>query len=441
MKAVILAAGDGTRFGGEIPKALINSLGLPLLERAILQAKDAGINNFIIVLGYDAKSVKKWLKRNYKRLEINYKVVTNPDWKEKDNGYSLYVTKDYLREDKFLILMVDHLLDPEIISRLAQEKLDQEVIAVGVDTSRNVSIDVNEAMKIRLKGDKIVAIDKNLSTYDGFDTGAFLGSKRFFPFLEKSLEEDKTTLSAGIKKAKAEGKAKAVDVGGLFWHDIDNRADLKQARKVVLKNLGKPSDGPISKYINRPISRRTSVFLIKFLPSPNILSILDFLFSLVAASFFFLGMPIIGGILTQLASIFDGVDGEIARLTFKRTNYGAFIDTVLDRFADFAILSGLSFLAIRANPSFFVFFVSLTAIFGSVLRPLMAAHFRGLTKRPFYELIPFLKWTADSRDVRLFIVFVAGMLGLPLLGLTIIAFLTVFNALLRLIYLKPYLAH
>jgi len=72
MKAIILAADDGTRFGGEIPKALINSLGLPLLERAILQAKDAGINNFIIVLGHDAKRVKKWLKRNHKSLEINY---------------------------------------------------------------------------------------------------------------------------------------------------------------------------------------------------------------------------------------------------------------------------------------------------------------------------------------------------------------------------------
>ncbi|HID93677.1 MAG TPA: hypothetical protein EYP60_06235 [bacterium (Candidatus Stahlbacteria)] len=441
MKAVILAAGDGTRLGGEIPKALINSLGLPLLERAILQAKDAGINDFIIVLGYDAKRVKQWLKENHGRLEINYKIVTNPHWEEKDNGYSLYLTKDYLKRDKFLILMVDHLLDPEIIRRLAQEKLDQEVIAVGVDTSKNVSIDVNEATKVKLKGDKIVDLGKNLSTYDGFDTGAFIGSKRFFPFLEKSLEEGKTTLSAGIRKAKAEGKVKAVDVGGLFWHDIDNPADLKQAKKVVLKNLGKPSDGPISKYINRPISRRISVFLTKFLPSPNVLSISDFLFSLVAASFFFLGMPIIGGILTQLASIFDGVDGEIARLTFKRTAYGAFIDTILDRFADFAILAGLSFLAIRANPSFFVFFVSLTAIFGSVLRPLVAAHFRGLTKKPLYELILFLKWMPDSRDVRLFIVFLAGVFELPLLGLVVIAFLTVFNAVLRLIYLKPYLEH
>jgi len=75
------------------------------------------------------------------------------------------------------------------------------------------------------------------------------------------------------------------------------------------------------------------------------------------------------------------------------------------------------------------------------LRPLVAAHFRGLTKKPLYELILFLKWMPDSRDVRLFIVFLAGVFELPLLGLVVIAFLTVFNAVLRLIYLKPYLEH
>jgi len=71
----------------------------------------------------------------------------------------------------------------------------------------------------------------------------------------------------------------------------------------------------------------------------------------------------------------------------------------------------------------------------------MAAHFRGLTKKPLYGLIPFLKWMADSRDVRLFIVFLAGIFGLPLWDLTIITFLTVFNTILRLIYLKSYLAY
>ncbi|RLG81734.1 MAG: CDP-alcohol phosphatidyltransferase family protein, partial [Thermoprotei archaeon] len=55
--------------------------------------------------------------------------------------------------------------------------------------------------------------------------------------------------------------------------------------------------------------------------------------------------PLIGGILVEVASILDGIDGEIARLTKKSSRFGAFLDSVLDRFVDIAVLTaGSSYL-------------------------------------------------------------------------------------------------
>ena len=55
MKALIIAAGKGSRSGSltkDEPKPLVRLLGLSLVERVILTAKEVGIDEFVIVIGY-----------------------------------------------------------------------------------------------------------------------------------------------------------------------------------------------------------------------------------------------------------------------------------------------------------------------------------------------------------------------------------------------------
>jgi len=61
MKAVILAAGKGTRTKLAIPKPLIKIAGSSLLERTILTFTSLGIREIVIVVGYEAQKVKKYL--------------------------------------------------------------------------------------------------------------------------------------------------------------------------------------------------------------------------------------------------------------------------------------------------------------------------------------------------------------------------------------------
>lgn len=75
--------------------------------------------------------------------------------------------------------------------------------------------------------------------------------------------------------------------------------------------------------------------------SPNMLTVLGFLFMLVVAAVLARGAFLLGGILLILASLFDALDGSVARVTGRVTRFGGFLDSTLDRWAEAALYGGL----------------------------------------------------------------------------------------------------
>src|SRR5205823_1769436 len=108
-----------------------------------------------------------------------------------------------------------------------------------------------------------------------------------------------------------------------WWQDVDTPRDLKAARTRLRGGLTKESDGPISRYLNRPVSTRISMALAPLRPSPDALSVAALFLGLVAALLLAHGVGIVGGLMVQAASVIDGVDGEIARLQVRGGPRGA----------------------------------------------------------------------------------------------------------------------
>ena len=138
MKCLILAAGKGSRLkrNGEI-KPLIPVLGIPLIERVIHTALEAGVDDFYVVTGCEGERVRAFLDRLSNRLKIHITSITNRDW-EKDNGVSVLKAQKYLSEP-FLMLMADHLFDQSIARRLMEFPLSDGSIALGVDLGNRAS--------------------------------------------------------------------------------------------------------------------------------------------------------------------------------------------------------------------------------------------------------------------------------------------------------------
>ena len=78
------------------------AIALPLLERAIESIKDAGIDKLVMVIGYEAESLRKYVEERDFGICIEY--VYNYDYASTNNIYSLYLAKDYLQKDDTILL-------------------------------------------------------------------------------------------------------------------------------------------------------------------------------------------------------------------------------------------------------------------------------------------------------------------------------------------------
>ena len=90
-------------------------------------------------------------------------------------------------------------------------------------------------------------------------------------------------------------------------------------------------DGYISKHINRRLSEPIARLLAKSSVTPNQMTWAAFGVALLAFISFIFGQNIVAGLLVQLSSIVDGIDGSLARLKGMTSEFGGFLDSVLDR--------------------------------------------------------------------------------------------------------------
>jgi phosphatidylglycerophosphate synthase len=108
----------------------------------------------------------------------------------------------------------------------------------------------------------------------------------------------------------------------------------RSGRKYLLDSLRRSHDGLISRTINRPVSLFVSGYLAETSVTPNQITVMVFILSLVCALCMGMGYFIMGTILMHISSILDGCDGEVARLKFMQSKLGAWLDTILDDIAN-----------------------------------------------------------------------------------------------------------
>ena len=425
MKCLIIAAGRGSRLSSKgNSKPLIPLLGLPLIERSILTARKGGMNDFYVVTGYEGEKVRRKLDRFGQRRHIQITHIINEEW-EKGNGLSVLKARDLIKEP-FILLMVDHLFDYSILDGLKREKISEDEIILAVDhhIESNKLVDIDDVTKVLVEDNKITAIGKNIRNYNAYDTGIFLCSSAIFSAIRKSSSNGDHSLSGGIGILSDGGYAKTFDIQDNYWIDVDDEKTFRKAENLLIGNLKKTSDGPVSRYLNRPLSILLTRLLLNTNITPNHISIFSFILSILGTAFFFLGGYInlmIGGMLAQISSIIDGCDGEIARLKFKATEFGGWFDAVLDRYGDAFLLFGLTYHVYLIDSTFLYIIIGFLAIIGTFMNSYTADKYDGLMQK---KLMPGRHYFRIGRDVRTFIIFLGAFVNQPLIVLILIALMT-----------------
>lgn len=435
MEAVIIGAGKGSRMSRLFsPKPLTPLLGLRLIERILLVAKLASINDFNIVVGYKAAVIKQAIGDG-RKYGVRIKYIENPEWK-KGNGVSVLKAKNHVN-GKFLLLMADHLFDEQILERLVTAYFKPGHCVLCVD--RNLSgdhVDIEDATKVFCEDDYVKQIGKSLKKFNAIDTGLFLCTPAIFDALEQSVKNGHYSLSAGNQILAEQGKLVSLDVTGSFWIDVDDESALQKAKQSLIQQLFKPTDGPVSRNVNRRVSIKISAYLAQYNVSPNLITLASFILAVLSGTFFFFGgyqNILIGGIIAQLSSILDGCDGEIARLKFRYSDFGKWLDRVLDRYSDALIILGMTHALWLSTKNEYLWFIGFLALTGTFLNSYTAGIYDDLINKKLIK-----NTFRIGRDVRLFIIFVGSLFNQVFLVMIILSIITNTETIRRLFILKKF---
>jgi choline kinase len=247
-QCLILAAGNGSRIAsvaGGVPKPLVPLCGVPLLEHVMTTSREAGIERFVIVAGYRADLIRRWL--NDRSMEgISVKLIENLEY-QKANGVSALAAKTELNQP-FLLLMSDHIFEPKTARRLLRQPLAEDEVILAVDSKIDRVFDLDDATKVQRKGNYIVGIGKDLPSYDALDTGMFLCSPALFDRLESAKRNGDCSLSDGMRKLAHDRKLRAFDIGDGHWQDVDSPQALAHAEEIF--DLDFCENSPVKSLVN-----------------------------------------------------------------------------------------------------------------------------------------------------------------------------------------------
>src|SRR6266511_1199854 len=406
---VLLAAGRSERFhpmtgGGS--KALVRLGGLPLVERAVRSLLALGLEEVIVVVGYRASPVDAVVGRI---APGRVRAVYAEGW-EAGNGASLAAAEELVADEPlFLLQTSDHVFSEGAQSGFIRARKP----AVLVDLSPEASA-WGEGTRVHLEGTRVLALGKHIER-PAIDCGVFLLPPTVFECQRRAAAEGDFGLAGAVTRLSQTIPVTAIPLPpGSWWQDVDTPEDLRAARVGLRRSLVRESDGPVSRYLNRPLSTRLSMALAPLRLSPDLMSLVAFLLGLLAAG------------------LLAGGDGEVARLQIRARPRGAMLDGVLDRLADAAIMAGLALWALaRAPRPSVVLVLAVAATAGALLS--MATKDRaaalGLVPAPERGLAFLL----GGRDGRLLLVALGSLAGRPILTLIAVTATSALSLALRLL--------
>ena len=413
---VILAAGEGRRLSALAngrPKPTTEILGLSLGERIMLACMAAGVHRFVVVLGSQAEAVRAHFEHAAGRRGCAVDFVTAANWRL-GNGLSTLAARDRVPDARFLLVMADHLVSPTLIQAVLRAPLGAQDVSLAVDHDTAQLFDPDDATKVRVEQGLIRQIGKQLRDWNAVDTGVFLATPALFDALAHATDRGRHALSHGVEALADAGHVRAVDVSGEPWIDVDTPESLREARRRLLRSLGKSGDdGYIAAHLNRRLSVPISARLARTPITPTQITVISFLIALSGAAVFTLDRfwtGVVGAVLVQFASVVDGCDGEIARLRHLATARGAWLDTMLDRYADSAVVVALTLGYATGHPGVLPWLGGFAAMTSFLLASYATKEFALRSGMSYPN-----DWLARSkhRDLRVFVIFCGGLIGYP----------------------------
>ncbi|MBR1792393.1 MAG: phosphocholine cytidylyltransferase family protein [Bacteroidales bacterium] len=232
MKAVILAAGIGSRLRpitNDIPKCMVPVNGIRIIDKQLNNLVSNGINDIYVITGYKSEVLSFYLQKHYPSVRI----IENTLYLDTNNMYSLFLAKNYVFGQDFLLMNADVYFERSVISGLLT---NLGVSKIACDRSKFL----DESMKIKLKDDRVYHISKTIPQTDYYAVSidvyyiAAADSRPLFDEIENTIivrgdRNSWTEVALDHVLDKADFRPYVIDGK---WFEIDNHDDLSFAEAL-----------------------------------------------------------------------------------------------------------------------------------------------------------------------------------------------------------------
>jgi choline kinase len=237
MKAIILAAGKGTRLNGSElkPKCLFEVGGCTFLDRQLSALTAADITDVVVVVGFEAERIQS-------SCPATVSFVVNTRFEETSSLYSLWLARDHLVEG-FVVLNCDVLFHPALLTKLLSAPVADALLVDLVDKENNNLGD--EEMKVTIQNGLVVDIRKDMDPKDA--DGENVGIVKFSTEGARRLIEKMNGLvlkggecdwaPRAFREYAAEFPLYAISTDGYPWIEIDFPADYHKAEQQIFPRI------------------------------------------------------------------------------------------------------------------------------------------------------------------------------------------------------------
>ncbi len=221
-KAVVLAAGRGTRMREltvDLPKPMIEVRGKPVLQHIVEGLRDAGIRDFLIIVGYRADAVQNFFGDGSRyKIEMQYAIQAVQD----GTGRVVNLARNFAGDSPFVLNYGDILVDPANYKRLLDLPDDVEAIITvkrDEDVSKGGAAFLNDRMELVDLREKSKPGE---ATSPWYNTGIYAFRPSIFEFISKLKPSPRGEyeLTDAIRDLAQSGKkVKALELTG-EWADV-----------------------------------------------------------------------------------------------------------------------------------------------------------------------------------------------------------------------------
>ncbi len=339
--------GDSVRPKTSIVGPLTQVVGIGLFQRTVLTLQRAGIRQLIVLVGAEEDQLKHALGKG-PRLTIPVRWMPIREFPLDDPR-----TWESLATEAggFCLLSgVGGAFSRPLIEQLRRDVQDGEAILVAHREFARAQPRRDSLPGVKVQGDRLLAFGvsrRELSPLVAADL-VVLPTSMMSAATQAGVAQRTVPVRSWLERAAGEGRVRVVEAAAkpAHWYQpVSEPADVRAAERKLFSSLKGEFEGFVDRYFNRKLSRWFTRGFLAVGASPNAVTLVATGIGLIAAAVFGVGSyaaGVIAALLFQLAAVIDCCDGEVARLTFTESPFGAWLDIAMDNVVHMAIFAGIA---------------------------------------------------------------------------------------------------